>query len=68
MLILTSVSNPISPTSLAGVGERMIIIPELTHMPKSRIPTLARRSGGKSLGNRGCCNSYPFAFGCGPVG
>ena len=38
-----SVSDPISPTSLAGVGERMIIIPELTHMPKSRIPTLARR-------------------------
>ena len=37
-----SVSNPISPTSLAGVGERMIIIPELTHMQKSRIPRLAK--------------------------
>ena len=37
-----SVSNPISPTSLAGVGERMIIIPELTHLNKSRIPKLAR--------------------------
>ena len=37
-----SVSNPISPTSLAGVGERMIIIPELTHLNKSRISKLSR--------------------------
>ena len=37
-----SVANPISPTSLAGVGERMIIIPELTRLKKSRIPELAR--------------------------
>ena len=37
-----SVSNPISPTSLAGVGERMIVIPELTHLNKSRIPKLAK--------------------------
>ncbi len=37
-----SVSNPISPTSLAGVGERMIIIPELTHLNKSGISKLAR--------------------------
>ena len=37
-----SVSNPISPTSLAGVGERMIVIPELTHLKKSQIPKLGR--------------------------
>lgn len=37
-----SLSNPISPTSLAGVGERMIIIPELTRLDKSRIPALAK--------------------------
>ena len=37
-----SVANPISPTSLAGVGERMIIIPELTRLNNSRIPELAR--------------------------
>ena len=37
-----SVTHPISPTSLAGVGERMIIIPELTHLNKTRIPKLAR--------------------------
>ena len=37
-----SLSNPISPTSLAGVGERMIIIPELTRLNKSQIPKLAK--------------------------
>ena len=37
-----SVSNPISPASLAGVGERMIIIPELTRLPKSNILELAK--------------------------
>ena len=37
-----SVSNPISPASLAGVGERMIIIPELTRLNKSRIPQVAK--------------------------
>ena len=37
-----SLSNPISPSSLAGVGERMIIIPELTRLDKPRIPRLAK--------------------------
>ena len=37
-----SLSNPISPASLAGVGERMIIIPELTRLNKPRIPKLAK--------------------------
>ena len=37
-----SVANPISPTSLAGVGERMIIIPELTRLIKSDILGLAK--------------------------
>lgn len=32
-----SVSNPISPTSLAGVGERMILIPDLTRMRSSDV-------------------------------
>ena len=37
-----SLSDAISPTSLAGVGERMIIIPELTRLNKSKIPKLAK--------------------------
>lgn len=38
-----SVSDPISPTSLAGVGERMIIIPDLTRLNKSRVPQVAKQ-------------------------
>ena len=38
----TSVSNPISPTSLAGVGERMILIPELTRLQSSQITNVAK--------------------------
>ena len=38
----TSVANPISPKSLAGVGERMILIPELTRLDKSIVVELAK--------------------------
>ena len=38
----TSVANPIAPTSLAGVGERMILIPELTRLDKSIVVDLAK--------------------------
>ena len=41
----TSVGKPISPTSLAGVGERMILVPDLMIIPrndiKSALETLA---------------------------
>ena len=38
-----SVSTPIAPTSLAGVGERMIVIPDLTRLLTLEVSGLAKR-------------------------
>ena len=39
---VSSVSNPITPTSLAGVGERMVLIPDLTRLDSSHTTKLSK--------------------------
>ena len=39
----SSVSQPISPTSLAGVGERMILVPNLMDIGREAIPSAVRQ-------------------------
>ena len=48
-----SVSDPIAPTSLAGVGERMILIPDLTRLRKSETTGLAKHLATKVADSAG---------------
>lgn len=49
----SSIASPISPASLAGVGERMILIPELTKLDKSSISDHAKQLATCILSSKG---------------
>lgn len=48
-----SVSNPITPKSLAGVGERMILAPELTDIDPKKIKNIVKKAIKKISKNAG---------------
>ena len=50
---LDSISKPITSRSLAGVGERMILSPELTSVPREQVPGILRAAMKMTVENFG---------------